>query len=234
MPRRRTGLAALIVTVLPCLAGCLGGTHSVVLDEKTARLEFGVVAVQLEAGGGEIVDFCVVLNDSICGFPGGEVLGCGLDLPADSVHVFCADPILAQWPDAWTLLTATWSAPSVPASGNVLVEAAAAYLLPPGTGIVTDPGHSAWVVRLDLDSDFGPADVDFEFVFDHGTDTDVVLKAVEVATAELRSFPDAKILVPLGEQVIDFPNLPPDNVLDLGATAVRSLSWGRVKSRFRP
>lgn len=222
------------VSVLCILAGCLGQTHTIVVDAQTAQLEFGVVAVQLEVGNGEIVDFCVVLNDSICGFPGAEVLGCGLDVPAGQVNVLCADPILAQWPNTWNLVSATWSAPSVPASGNVLVEPAFGYVLPSGSAIITDPGYSAYIMRLDLDADFGPAAVDFSLLFDHGGDTDVVLKAVEVIVADHQSFPDLKILVPMGDPVVDFPNLPPENVIDVGASlAVKKKTWGLWKSLFQ-
>lgn len=226
-------LLFLIIPIgLPFL-GCLGRTSTVTVDADTARLEFGVVAVNLEVGDGNIVDFCVVLNDSICGFPGGEVLGCGLDVGGGTVQVFCADPLLAEWPDTWTLNTATWSAPSVPASGNLLVEPANMYQLPPGSTIITDPGYSSYLVRLDVDADFGPADVNFALEFDHGGDRDVVLKAVEVLVAEVQPKPD-KVLIPIGGSVIDFPNLPPDNVLDVGnPSPVESSTWGRIKSRYK-
>jgi hypothetical protein len=235
--RRQFTWASAVLAVLAAgsiLGGCLGRTSTVTLDEETATLEFGVVAVRLEAGDGMIVDFCVVLNDSACGFPGGEVLGCELDVPASQVRVFCADPILAQWPDTWTLLSATWSAPSVPASGMLLVEPAAGYLLPAGSNIITDPGQSTYVMRLDLDADFGPADVDVSLVFDHGNDTAVVVKAVEVLVAELQSPGSEKVLIPLGNPNIDFPNLSPENGLDVGATvAVEHPTWSRLKKLFK-
>lgn len=234
--RRRQMAAWLVVAILSLasiLAGCLGRTSTVTLDAETARLEFGVVAVQLEAGDGQIVDFCVVLNDSVCGFAGGEVLGCGLDVPMSQVNIFCADPILAQWPDTWSLTSATWSAPSVPDSGTLLVEPALNYVLPSGAGIITDPGHSAYVMRLDLNTDFGPADVDISLQFDHGNDTQVTLKAVEVLIAELQTG-TGKIIIPLGEMIIDFPNLPSDNEIEIGSpVAARPSTWSQVKSLFR-
>lgn len=224
---------AAIAGITAMVAGCLGGTHEVILDAETARLEFGVVAVTLEAGDAEIVDFCVVLNDSVCGFPGGEAVGCGLDVPASQVTVLCADPLLAQWPDSWTLTSATWSAPSVPASGNLVVEPAVGYLLPSGASIVTDPGSSAYVVRLDRNTDFGPADVDVVMTYDHGNDTEVVLKAVEVMVAELQLAGNPKVIVPLGDPLIDFPNLPSENVIDIRTVAIEQSTWGRVKTWFK-
>jgi hypothetical protein len=227
----RTALLLAIVPLGSILVSCLGGTHVITLDEETATLEFGVVAVRLEAGDGQIVDFCVVLNDSICGFPGGEVLGCDLDVGAGTVTTFCADPLLAEWPDTWTLNSATWSAPSVPASGTLLVEPASMYQLPPGASIITDPGYSAYVVRLDLNADFGPADVDAVLEFNHGNDLQVLVKGVEVLVAEVQPGPD-KVLFSLGDPVIDFPNLPSDNVIDIGTSPTKRSTWGKVKSLF--
>jgi len=198
-----------------------------------ATLEFGIDAFRLESGDGEIVEFCVTLNDAICGFAGGEVLGCGLDLPQTHVNVFCGDPILAQWPDTWTLISATWSAPSVPTSGSVIVENASMYALPSGVGILTDTGHSAYVMRLDRDTDFGPANVDFTLRFDHGNDTEVVLKAVEVIVSELQSPASGKILIPLGNPIVDFPNLPAENTIVIGAVSTRNFTWSRTKALFR-
>ena len=34
----------------------------------------------------------------------GEALACGLDIPSGTVLVICQDPLLAQWPDTWTLI----------------------------------------------------------------------------------------------------------------------------------
>ena len=213
-----TSLAAIVACSI--LAGCLGRKSTVTLDEKTARLE-GIVAVQLEVGDGTIVDFCVVLNDTICGFPGGEAVACGLDVPTGNIRVFCADPILAEWPSSWTLLSATWSAPSIPDSGAILVAPAASFVLPPGAQIITDPGFSAHVLRLDLDADFGPADVSISMEFDHGNETEGCLKGLEVMVAEFQPPFTGGIIVPLGDPVIDFPNLTsPENLLCLEPVGV--------------
>ena len=227
--------SALMLAAGAIVAGCLGETHIITLDEKTARLEFGVVAVELEAGDGQIVDFCVALDEEVCGFPGGEVVGCGLDVSVAEVMVLCADPLLVQWPDTWSLTKASWSAPSVPASGSLVVDPALFCLLPEGANIITDPGHSAYVVRLDLDSDFGPADVNFDLEFDHGGDTQgVVLKAVEVMIAEVQSALQEKIIIPLEQPVIDFPNLPEENTLEvMESVPVRSSTWSRLKNAFQ-
>lgn len=231
--RRNTRILPIALLAGLSLGGCLGRTSTITVDAEVATLEFGIDAFRLEVGDGEIVEFCVTLNDAICGFAGGEVLGCGLDVPQTHVNVMCGDPILAQWPDTWALTSATWSAPSVPTSGSVIVENASMYALPSGAGILTDPGHSAYVMRLDRDTDFGPADVDFTLRFDHGNDTQAVLKAVEVIVAELQSPASGKILIPVGDLVVDFPNLAAGNTIVIGPVATPSFTWSQAKRLYR-
>jgi hypothetical protein len=66
-----------------------------------------------------------------------------------SICASCADPLVVEWPTAWTLKFATWFSPS--ASGNILVEDASVYDVPVEYGpLVTDPGMSAHVLQLDV------------------------------------------------------------------------------------
>jgi len=213
--RFTTVLVTIMVAAAGLLAGCLGRQSSIVLDAEEARW-LGVVAVQLEVGDGEVVDFCVVLSDSLCGFSGGEAVTCGLDVASGGVQVFCADPLLIQLPSAWTVTEAAWRAPSIPDSGAILVEPAYEFLTAPGTQIITDPGFSAYVMRLDATADFGPVDVELSLAFDHGDALAGCIKGVEVMVGQMQgSFP-LKILVPLGDPVIDFTTMAsPDSTICL-------------------
>jgi len=42
--------------------------------------------------------------------------------PNSTVKVTCSDPLLVEWPDCWTLMSATWVAHDLNLAGQVIVE----------------------------------------------------------------------------------------------------------------
>ena len=138
-------------TVIIALGG--GGSSG---GQAEVTLQGSVETLVLQAG----TDGCVSWSTAT-GCSGSK---CGLQ-PGTTIEVTCDDPILAEWPQEWTLLDATWSAPSLQASGSIVVEPATAYVVDPQHGgIVTDPGFSAYVMHLDV-SDLPPTTLVLTAVF---------------------------------------------------------------------
>ena len=173
----------------------------------------------------------------------GRVCGCQA---GSQFKTTCKDPLLAEWPSAWTLTSATWSAPGLGLSGDILVTPASSWVLPPEFGvIVTDPGYSPWVMKLDTPGDLGPTVFELELVFDIGSpEIPGCLKGIDIATVEevIPTVSDGPgrwgpFIVPTDPAMgVDFtlfhegdPNV---YCIDIGTPAEQS-TWGRLKSNFR-
>lgn len=116
---------------------------------------------------------------------------------------FCGDPILAEWPDSWTVTSARWlRALPPPLSGQVLIEPASNFDLPAGVGpIVTDPGYTASVLRMDL-ADIPQDTYRIEIEFDRGDLPAACVKGIQVAmfTLEPGGF---RFITPLPGESLD-------------------------------
>jgi hypothetical protein len=166
----------------------------------------------------------------------GRVCGCQ---SGSQFKVTCKDPLLAEWPTGWTPTSATWSAPDLGLAGDILVTPASSWVLPPEFGvIVTDPGYSAWVLKLDAPGDLGPTMFELELVFDVGAPPlPGCMKGIDIATAESPIGLWGPFIVPTDPAMgVDFtvfhdgdPNV---FCIDPGTPAEQS-TWGRLKSYFR-
>jgi hypothetical protein len=157
--------------------------------------------------------------------------------PGTVVKVTCDDPILAEWHDDWTLQSATWSAPSLQASGAIVVEPTANYVVPPPYGsIVTDTGFSAHVMHLDVAS-LARTSLLLTGIFDRGSRLVGCVKGVRVTTVEtlpLGSGPP--YLVPADPVGLDFTALsaPDLHVYCIEAPVpAKAPTWAQVKCRYR-
>ena len=164
---------------------------------------------------------------------------CGLWLPGVQYKITCNDPLLAEWPDAWTLTSATWSVPDLGLSGAILVTPASDWILPPEFGtIVTDTGNSAWVMKLDYPGDLGPAVFVLDLEFNLGTPPDEgCVKGIDIATIERLDGASPPAIYPvdpaMGFDFTVFHDGDP-NVLCVDLpTPVEKSTWGRLKSVFR-
>ncbi len=159
--------------------------------------------------------------------------------PNSQVIVSCSDPLLMEWPDCWTLVSANWSAPDLGLAGAILVEPAANFYIDPIHGaIVTDAGYSAWLLNLDVPS-IGPTALVLDLTFDtEGCDVDgVCLKGLDVALVEPFDPPgQARQLVPTEGLGLDF------TVFQQGdyhvfcieeETPTEKATWGKLKSLYR-
>jgi hypothetical protein len=238
MARCRSFRSSLAVAACVATSGCGAGIIALVITLGTGggggggggrvdvRVQGSVESLVLAAG----TDGCVNWNTAA---------GCSGQLcdltPGTTVQVTCDDPILAEWPDAWTLQSATWSAPALQAAGTIVVEPAASYAVHPQHGsIVTDTGFSAYVMHLDVAS-LAPAEIDLAAVFDRGTDLIDCVKGVRVTTVEVLPA-GVRFIVPADPAGLDFTALaaPDPHVYCVESPiAVDASSWSRVKCRYR-
>jgi hypothetical protein len=241
---RRASLAHLAPLALLCapwvLGGCLPpGFSQLCPGDGTCTAQFTFVVEQI------VVDSQVTIaTDRGCVDFGSECLATGLVLCGFTHHgvytivTRCGECIVAEWPDGWTLTSATWSAASVPASGQIVVAPALAFALPPSFGpIVTDAGMSAHVLRLDTDALPAHASVSASLRFQRGGAPGACVKALEVA---LITFAPGgqQYLVPTEGLGTSFVALaaPDPHVLCVAAdpaTAASRASWGGLKAIYR-
>ena len=180
-------------------------------------------------------DGCLLFNDlpecpafRICGFIPGELY---------LANVACSDPVLMEWPDDWNLLGAGWATTSGSASGQILVEPASAYIVQPQFGaIVTDPGYSAHVLRLDTPN-LAPTEVKMTFFFEQGILEAACVKGVLITTVEVPR-DSTEFIVPAEAVGLDFTQLlesdPHVRCLDLSMPIqVQESSWGSLKAIYR-
>ncbi len=231
--KRLLSLLILIVAAIP-LWGC-GQTFevSILVNGVTAT---GTVEIE-----GEVKTFegqvdsegCVEWDIDGCT---GRVCGCE---PGSQFKVTCKDPLLAEWPDSWSLLSATWAAPDLGESGDVLVWPASDWFLPPEFGpITTDPGYSAYVLKLDWPGDIGPTNFVFEFVFDVGDPfIPGCFKGFDIATVEYENSSCPNAIAPtdlsMGLDFTVFSEGDPNVFCIDDPTAVEQKTWGTLKSLFK-
>jgi hypothetical protein len=178
-------------------------------------------------------DGCVEWDIDGCA---GRVCGCE---PGSNFKVTCKDPLLAEWPDSWSLLSASWAAPDLGVSGDVLVWPAGDWYLPPEFGvIVPDPGYSAYVLKMDWPGDIGPTEFLFEFVFDVG---DPVIpgcfKGLDIATIEYEATGCPNAIAPtdpaLGLDFTVFGDGDPNVFCIDVTTPAEHETWGQLKQFFQ-
>jgi hypothetical protein len=142
--------------------------------------------------------------------------------PNSPCTIVCKDPLLMQWPDAWTFVGGTWTDMVGGGSGPIIIAPAGGFLLEPVHGpITTDPGHSAYVARLSVDN-LGPTTFELAITFDtHGVPGCV--KGFDVAVVTPVSGPP--YIVPQEGLPLNFTLLsPPDfHVVCLGSAGIPSL-----------
>lgn len=238
--KKWTSVLLLLVAAIPLWA--CGQTFEVSITVN------GAVATGRVELDGKISTFQGVVGPDGClewSIQGCEGRACGL-MPGSQCKVTCEDPLLAEWPDAWTLMSATWSAPDLGLGGNILVTPASGWVLPPEYGmIVTDPDYSAWVLKLDAPGDVGPTHFVLELVFDLGNPpVDGCIKGIDIATIESIDGFSPPTIVPTDPMMgVDFtvfhegaPNVfcvtAPMAVPEDGPRNDAS-TWGRLKSHFR-
>jgi hypothetical protein len=231
--KKWTSLLLLLVAAIPLWA--CGETFEVSITVQgtvaTGKVEIEGKVRTFEGTVGE--GGCVEWNIDGCQ---GRV--CGLQ-SGSQCKVTCKDPLLAEWPDAWTLTGATWSAPDLGLNGDILVTPASSWVLPPEYGtIVTDPSHSAWVLKLDTPGDLGPTLFVLELVFDIG-DPPVAgcIKGIDIATVESIGGLWPPVIVPtdpaMGVDFTVFHEGDP-NVFCVGVPSpAENSTWGRLKSNFK-
>src|SRR5262245_42257449 len=210
-------------SVVVALAGGGGGSGS-----AEVTVDGSVETLVLNVG----TDGCVTWSTS-SGCTGSL---CNL-IPGTVVQITCDDPILAEWHADWTLQSATWSAPSLQASGAIVVEPAANYVVPSSYGsIVTDAGSSAHVMHLDVAS-LARTSLLLVGLFDRGSRLVGCVKGVRVTTVEtlpLGSGP--RYLVPVDPVGLDFTALaaPDPHVYCIEAPVpAEAPTWAQVKCRYR-
>ena len=167
------------------------------------------------------------ITPTVCGFaPGADV----------TMTLDCQDPLLAEWPTSWNVF-GLWSAPSVPASGSVLIEPASNFALPAGIGpIVCDPGMSAHVLSLDR---LLPPGTEVAVTLVHPIEPlrpNACVKGVDVLVITPPTGP--RILVPTEGLGVDFTQIarPGAHSICIGpdtTTAAQRGSWGALKSLYR-
>jgi len=211
----------------------------------------GSISITLSRGDGASVTGTATVNGAKRTFQGvadnegnisWDIEGCrgsARVMPGSTVIVSCTDPLLAEWPDCWTLVGATWEAPDLGLSGMILVEPAGAFYLDPIHGsIVTDPGYSAWVLNLDIDN-IGPTTITTELLFDTSDcpTAPACLKGLDVALVVPIDPPgQPRQIVPTEGLGVDFTAFAEGDMhvvcLD-GATPTSESSWGKIKSLYR-
>ena len=233
--------AAVIVVGAVLLGGC-DQTVEVSftwLNQSTVRAAANVNGKVQTFEGRVGTDGCVEWDMDGCK---GKV--CGVQ-PGTPFKVTCSDPLLMEWPDNWVLLSAHWSAPDLGLGGELLVSDAASWILPDSFGvIVTDPGYSAHVLKLDFPGSIPPTFFHIEMIFDVPVGTGrTCLKAVDVASVELDPAPryivptdpaggvDFTRFGPGDPRVMCFDLTDPSAVPD--PSRIRIESWGKVKSMHR-
>lgn len=174
----------------------------------------------------------------------GKVCGMQQGTP---FKITCKDPLLAEWPIAWTLTSGTWSAPGLGMGGALIVDPAGAYVLPDSFGVlVTDPGYSAWVLKLDFPGPIPPTHFVFDLHFTvlPGSETGCI-KGLDVAVVDLLFGPD--FIVPTAPELgVDFTAFdegdfnvlcldgPPSSGVDEGEDPTPApRTWGKIKTLYR-
>lgn len=238
--KRWTSVLLLLVAAIPLWACGQAFEVSITVNGAVAT---GRVEIE-----GKVSTFQGVVGTDGClqwNIDGCEGRVCGL-MSGSQCKVTCKDPLLAEWPDAWTLTSATWSAPDLGIDGIILVTPAAGWILPPEYGtIVTDPNHSAWVLKLDAPGDLGPTRFVLELVFDLGNPpVDGCIKGIDIATVETIGGFWPPVIVPTDPAMgVDFtvfhqgdPNVfcvdVPSSVPEADPRT-DAPTWGRLKSNFK-
>jgi hypothetical protein len=182
---------------------------------------------------------CLTLGGTACPFSVPVGL-CDSTLVPDVVYQLCwacTDPILVQWPDAWNVYAAQWFNAFPPAaSGQVLIEPASNFGLPVGVGpIVTSPGYSAHVMRLDMDT-FAQNTFQIRIYFDRGNLPSACVTGIEVAMITVEPG-GLRFIAPLPGESLDLTSYqaPDPHVVCItpDPTAVRSSHWGWIKGMYR-
>ena len=173
---------------------------------------------------------CVLWNfancsGSLCGF-----------LPGQSVQVTCYDPVLAEIPSDWTISNATWSAPALSMSGNIVIEPISAYTIPPAYGpLVLDPGYSAYVLHLDQPN-VALTDIQLHMEIDRGATLNACVKATLITTADaLPVGSGPRMIVPADDAGFDFTAFTAGDphVFCIDAVGIAATTWARLKAFFR-
>jgi hypothetical protein len=212
------GTGLISATVIALSGGSGGGARA------TATVDGSVETLQLQVGANGCVSWSTPTgcSGSLCGLA-----------PGTTYLVTCDDPILAQWRDDWTVISTHWSAPQLQLAGAIIVEPASSWGVPPQLGsIVTDPGHSAYVLRLDTPN-LPPTRIELRIDFDRGAHLDDCVEGVRVVTA-IGTTGD-RWLVPADAAGLDFSALqaPDPHVFCIDTVPVRRWSWHEVKRSYR-
>jgi hypothetical protein len=231
--KRLLSVLILVAAAIPLWACGQAFEVSIIVAGTTAtgRVEIDGEVKTFESTVG--ADGCVEWDIDGCQ---GRVCGCE---PGSNFKVTCKDPLLAEWPDAWTLLSATWEAPLLGESGDILVWPAGDWYLPPEFGvIVTDPGYSAYVLKMDWPGDLGPTDFVFEFEFDVGDPlVEGCFKGLDIATVEYEPTFCQDSFVPtdptLGLDFTIFHEGDPNVFCIEGTTSTDQGTWGQMKQLFQ-
>ena len=239
MPSRRQAIkkwASVLLLLAAAMPLWACGGHDITM---TVQGNTAVATVVIE---GKLQTFTGVVGSDGCvewNIDGCQGRQCGLWVPGVQYKITCNDPLLAEWPDAWTLMSATWSAPDLGLDGDILVTPASNWVLSSEFGaIVTDPGNSAWVMKLDYPGDLGPTVFVLELVFDLGTPpVEGCVKGIDIATIERLDGASPPVIYPTDPTMgVDFtvfhegdPNV---FCVDL-PTPVEGSTGGRLKSVFR-
>ena len=181
----------------------------------------------------ESIDGCVFAQTACC-----AVEVCGLETaPGVSLKVECGAVAIAEWDDTISLLSSTWSTPGGLTSGDILVDPATEFALPLGVGpLVTDPGYSAWVLRLDVEN-LDPTEIEVVFEFEVGGSPNPCIKWLQIVAIgpEIPGTAPSYI-APTEGLGLDFTALQepdPHVVCGEGPVPVGGVSWGSVKVEFR-
>jgi hypothetical protein len=219
------GLAGTLLLGVAVVSGGGGGGGS---DRATVNAQAQGAVIHEDVA---IVDHCV--HAAACPL---DFCGTGLGATGQA-RLTCNGPILAEWPDDAALIAATWSAPSLQAAGNVVVEPAGNYGVGSGGPIVPDPGHTAYVLRLDNES-LPASKYTLTFVFDFDMDTNPTpcAKVVQATVLEVLPFGSGPRLLfpgePLGFDFTAIPATDPHVVCLPQTIAVKPGTWSEVKRLF--
>jgi hypothetical protein len=237
MPMLRIAFVAAGVLAAGLVAGCGNPNSStiqvtsqgIVVGNATVNASVHSSLVQASTAppppGGCVIWSFANCSGQLCGF-----------LPGSTVQVTCYDPVLAEIPSDWTVLVATWSAPALSMSGNIVVEPISAYAIPPAYApLVLDPGYSAYVLHLDQPN-VALTDIQLHMEIDRGATLNACVKATLVTTADAMPVGSGpRMIVPTDTAGFDFTRFQAGDphVFCIDAVGVAATAWGRLKTLFR-
>jgi hypothetical protein len=238
-PRERVIATSFLVGVL---SGCTPDAYTFFeCPQDDPECTFLMYATGSQEVGNSIVltdgDGCIQIPEPEDGCAFGGYSACGFQ-PNQfySATQLCGDPVLAQWPDEWTVTSAIWHrAFPPPQSGSILIEPASNFDLPEGVGpIVTDPGYSAYVLKLSID-DIPLSTYVMRIEFDRGNLMAACVKGIEVAMITTDA-DDRRFIVPLEGESLDLTSYdaPDPHVFCMTPpTSVQPSTWGWIKGLYR-